>query len=137
MQKKEKEKIVQKNINKDTSLFFSEDTKCKLYCLANGKCQNPDCKMSVDFKGGCAEFAHIYGREPGSARYFNKKSAKFICSLKNGLLLCCNCHTIIDKNANKFTVNILQEWKNGNTQKKIYSAVGYSFTIVEASVNTQ
>jgi hypothetical protein len=99
--------------------FFSKETKFKIYSLANGKCQNPHCSLKLDFIGGCAEFAHIYAREKGGPRFNINKNDKFISSYKNGLLLCSNCHTIIDKNPEDFKIKLLNLWKNEKQKIKI------------------
>jgi hypothetical protein len=92
--------------------MFSEKTKRAIYCNAGGECQNPGCKKKMQFKGDCAEFAHIYGREETAPRFSSDKKVLFIRSEKNGLLLCSNCHTLVDKNEKKYPCEILQDWKN-------------------------
>jgi hypothetical protein len=97
---------------------FNNEVKYQVYALANGKCQNPDCKLKLDFIGGCAEFAHICARNKGGPRYNKKKNVNI---LSNCLLLCSNCHTIIDKNPNDFPRKLLHIWKNPGDNQSIKS----------------
>jgi hypothetical protein len=116
--------------------YFSESVKRMIYCSANAKCQNPACGRHLNYIYDCAEFAHIWGREPGSARYNNGKKDAFVGSFNNGLLLCCNCHTIIDKNPKDFTTKKLVGWKTGKGDKGdkgLISAIGYAIITVGAS----
>lgn len=122
-------------IKKAPDKFFTDEVKRVVYCNANAKCQNPNCGMYLEYKGGCAEFAHIYGREPGSARYSASKKEAFIGSHKNGLLLCSNCHTLIDKHPDDFTVGVLNGWNNNLGKKSKKIAIGVKIIRVEASAS--
>lgn len=134
-------KIIDNNriIIDDGNRMFTEETKRIIYCNANGLCQNPGCGIQLKYKGGFAEFAHIYGREPGSARYQRAKNAKMVSSCKNGLLLCCNCHTIIDKCPKEFPIKVLKKWQLSVNKPiaitNLFTATAYSVIKVEASVN--
>src|SRR5690606_12780416 len=55
--------------------------------------------------------AHITAASPGGPRYdisINEKERK---SIENGIWLCVNCSTLIDKDPNAFPVDLLKSWK--------------------------
>lgn len=83
-------------------------------------CNNPDCNTltvgpalndpSLKLKLG--EAAHIIGEKPKAARYENIGADK-LSSIENGIWLCANCHTMIDKiDGKEFPKQEIYEWKN-------------------------
>ncbi|MEI9534909.1 MULTISPECIES: HNH endonuclease [Morganellaceae] len=81
-------------------------------------CNNPDCycltigpSLVEEIKKiKTGEGAHIAGEKEGSARHIdgNKNSNE----IENGIWLCANCHTAIDKNNGiDFPPELLAEWK--------------------------
>jgi Zn-finger protein len=82
-------------------------------------CSNPDCNTLTigptmsdpALKTKKGEAAHIYGEQPGSARHEASPPVD-IQSAENGIWLCANCHTLIDKNNGiDYPVDILISWK--------------------------
>lgn len=81
-------------------------------------CSNPNCKKftigphNSDAKATLIGIAsHITAASPGGPRYdqnINDTNRKHI---NNAIWLCSNCATLIDKNANEFPVNLLNDWK--------------------------
>lgn len=91
---------------------FSEASKHVISVLSSGRCSNPSCRISllVDFKL-IGRFCHIEGEKEKAARYNPKQSDTERNSPKNGILLCSNCHTLIDSDPIKYTTEILHKWK--------------------------
>jgi len=82
-------------------------------------CSNPECRkitIGPNEKGDKATIigiaAHITAASPEGTRYnldFNEEQRKCI---DNGIWLCSNCATLIDKDFKKFPVELLKEWKS-------------------------
>jgi hypothetical protein len=99
---------------------FSPDTINLLAFRACLICNNPSCATVTvgpsDAQGDLAiklgEAAHIHAKRPGQARYDGGMTDKQRAAVDNGIWLCANCHTMIDKNGGKdFPIEILIEWK--------------------------
>lgn len=82
-------------------------------------CSNPDCNTLTigpaitesNLKNKKGEAAHIYGEKPSAARYNSTPSIN-VDSVENGLWLCANCHTLIDKNNGiDYSISQLFNWK--------------------------
>lgn len=87
-----------------------------LWSLSLGCCAFPECKKQLvekssngDPSANLAKIAHIKGRNQGSARF--DPSFKDVNSEKNLLLLCGVHHDIIDKQPNKYSVDVLTKMK--------------------------
>jgi len=82
-------------------------------------CSNPVCGRSTSGPHADPEkativgvAAHITAASAGGPRYDAALSEKDRKSASNGIWLCVNCSTIIDKNPNDYSVALLQEWKS-------------------------
>lgn len=82
------------------------------------KCSNPDCRKQtvgpnfIDDKAtiiGVA--AHISAASVGGPRYNSDLTTEQRISLDNGIWLCQNCATLIDKDWEKYPPEILLDWK--------------------------
>ncbi len=82
-------------------------------------CNNPECNtLTVGaelndeaLKLKIGEAAHIIGEKPNAARY-DKLSDAQLGSIDNGIWLCANCHTMIDKNKGVgFPKDEIIKWK--------------------------
>lgn len=96
--------------------YFSQKIKDELMLRAGLRCCNPNCRrITVAFNGQTitkiGEAAHICAQNEGGPRYTPNYDAS---QIDNGLWLCADCHTLIDKreNINFFTESVLREWKN-------------------------
>lgn len=82
-------------------------------------CSNPVCVKSTSGPHADPEkativgvAAHITAAAAGGPRYDGTVSEQDRKSAKNGIWLCVNCSTIIDKNLDGYSVALLQQWKN-------------------------
>lgn len=82
-------------------------------------CNNPECNTltigpsitDIKLKYKLGEASHIIGEKDGSARH-EEIDYEIINSIENGIWLCANCHTLIDKNNGAdYSKDILHEWK--------------------------
>jgi hypothetical protein len=93
-------------------------------------CANPSCRAltsgpadSSTQSVSVGEAAHIYGAEPGSARYDNAMGAPMRADITNGIWLCCNCHKLIDTDVAGYPPEILFEWKREH-EENLASNIG-------------
>ena len=97
-------------------------TKLKLFADSGGYCQNPSCNVNLFLVKGdsdfhVAEMAHIIsaGEKGPRSRLDLTKSDKG--NFSNLILLCPNCHTMIDKAEAEFPDSLIQDWKFSHSRK--------------------
>uniref|UniRef100_A0A1X7UD46 Uncharacterized protein n=1 Tax=Amphimedon queenslandica TaxID=400682 RepID=A0A1X7UD46_AMPQE len=61
--------------------------------------------------------AHITAAAEGGPRYDSKMDSEMRSSVKNGLWLCSNCHDIVDRNPDLYSVKYLKELKSGAEER--------------------
>lgn len=97
---------------------FSAKTKRLLMEQANMICSNPSCRRltggfhsaenkSVNYGEAC----HICAASPNGPRYNPFQKPEERKSPHNGIWLCILCARMIDRDLNRYTVELLQEWK--------------------------
>jgi hypothetical protein len=118
-------------MNKNTRDRFSKDTIETLAKRAGLICANPDCKAptsgphSDETKAvNLGEAAHIKGAELGSARYDASMSPAERASITNGIWLCSRCHTLVDRDERRFTVDVLYAWKRQHESEMAQEVAG-------------
>lgn len=92
-------------------------TRERVFADSAGFCQRPDCRgrlFSKEKTGdiSIAEVAHIIAASETGPRAGASSSVKQLATHENLILLCANCHTIIDKAVEDFPVATLREWKS-------------------------
>lgn len=96
---------------------FTKSTKELLAKRVGYRCSNPDCRcLTISPKGkddtdNCGQAAHIAAASPGGPRYDPKMSKAERKSFKNGIWLCYNCATKIDRNPSEYPKKMLMKWK--------------------------
>ncbi len=97
---------------------FSEKTKETLAKRVAMRCSNPGCPKPTsgprddpDKALNIGVAAHITAACPGGPRYDASLSASERCSIKNAIWLCQNCAKLVDSDVERFTVEVLREWK--------------------------
>lgn len=87
-------------------------------------CSNPECNTLTigatisdpQLKNKKGEAAHILGEKLGSARHEPNPSID-VGGVENGLWLCANCHTLVDKNKGAdYSSKDLFEWKKDHEE---------------------
>jgi hypothetical protein len=87
-------------------------------------CSNPECNTltigpaitDTSLKNKKGEAAHILGEKPIAARHTSAPSID-VAGVENGLWLCANCHTLIDKNkGSDYSASQLFEWKKDHEE---------------------
>jgi hypothetical protein len=89
-----------------------------LWGRAAARCGHPDCKRflvepatDLDAEAMYGQAAHMAAHSPGGPRFDPNYPQAKLDSYDNLLLLCGNCHTIVDKQPNTYTTDQLRSWK--------------------------
>lgn len=97
---------------------------------AANRCSNPDCGAITSGPSGnpgesvnVGEAAHIYGANPGSARYESTMISADRSAITNAIWLCGNCHKLVDDDPSRFPAGLLFEWQR-NHEQRISELVG-------------
>lgn len=97
------------------SRYISKEVLVQLACSSNNLCGNPLCLnpiMDPVTQTRIGQIAHIVPYSSNGPRgneiIMDKEE---INSYDNLLLLCPECHKIIDTNPNEYTIQVLKEWK--------------------------
>lgn len=111
-----------------TRKSIPNETKLRLFSGAAGYCQRPDCLQPLfpTEMGGdkhIAEMAHVIPHGEKGPRHEERPDKEFEAdSFENLILLCPNCHTIIDKAPDSYPRSVLLDWKSNHlaalTQKQ-------------------
>jgi hypothetical protein len=104
----------------------------RLFAASGGYCQNPACNQPLfvttkTSHTSIAEMAHIFAAEDDGPRANLALSPKERGSFENLILLCANCHTIVDKAPTDFPDEEIRQWKNVHEQRigALFGAVSY------------
>ncbi|MCB8883996.1 hypothetical protein ACELLULO517_27410 [Acidisoma cellulosilytica] len=88
------------------------------------RCANPDCdklttgpNTDLNKSTNIGEAAHIYGANAGSARFRIEMSNIERAAISNGIWLCRDCHGLVDKDEQRFPVELLFLWKETHDAK--------------------
>lgn len=98
-------------------------TKLKLFTDSAGYCQNPACNTPLfpdgfDSYPHIAEMAHIFAATDGGPRTDEKLSAEERGAYDNIILLCANCHTLVDKTPTEHSAELMEAWKRDHNSKR-------------------
>ena len=94
-----------------------ESVKRKLWASSAGYCCNPSCHRELLplFEDGSItcidELAHIIGQQEKGPRGERALPLSQRDDFENLIVLCPSCHTMIDKNPQTFTVELIKKWK--------------------------
>lgn len=97
---------------------FTKPTKNQAYQRVAGRCSNPDCRATTSAPVGEVDFsnvgvgAHIHAASPGGPRYLATMTAEERRGFGNIIWLCQTCSTIIDRDRDLYSAELLQKWKS-------------------------
>jgi hypothetical protein len=95
----------------------SQPTRYRLWADSAGYCQNPSCQQSlfvnVEIAGVAhfGEIAHVIAASGDGPRGDDAVEPSALGAWDNLILLCANCHTVVDKTAADHPVELLLGWK--------------------------
>lgn len=97
---------------------FTDRTKRILAERVGNRCSNPLCRKMTSGPSSdpnkatnIGEAAHIAAASSGGKRYDSTMSSEERKSIDNGIWLCRTCARLIDTDEKKYTVSLLNEWK--------------------------
>lgn len=97
---------------------FKQSVIVTLAKRAANRCSNPNCGAITsgpteepNGSVNVGEAAHIYGANPGSARYDPDMTSTDRSAITNAIWLCSNCHKLVDDAPIKYPVGLLFEWQ--------------------------
>ncbi|WP_200894034.1 hypothetical protein [Xanthomonas sp. MUS 060] len=109
---------------------FKQSVIITLAKRAANRCSNPACHAitsgpseTPDESINLGEAAHIYGANPGSARYDPSMISADRSSITNAIWLCGNCHKLVDDDPIRYPAGLLFEWLHEH-ERKIAKEVG-------------
>jgi hypothetical protein len=110
--------------------YFLKKTKAILAKRAGYLCSNPECKAHTTGPSSditafitIGEAAHMYGAAKGSPRYNPFMTPAERAHIRNGIWLCCSCHTMVDADPDKYPAELLAAWKNDH-EAEVVSRIG-------------
>lgn len=102
---------------------FTLDTKEKSAKRVGFRCSNPNCRQPTSGPGSDPQkvinvgvAAHIMAASPGGERYNPEQSSAQRKSIDNCIWLCQNCAKLIDSDAQKYSVELLNKWKKNSEE---------------------
>jgi hypothetical protein len=103
---------------------IKESTIKRLFMLSGNECAETTCIKTLIARDGISlisKICHIEAAEPGGARYRDAMTDDERRGFDNLILLCDECHTIIDNPANEktYTVPLLKYWKKTHEAKML------------------
>lgn len=98
---------------------FTEKTKDILAKRSSYKCNNPECRKLIVFANSdpekfilTGEACHIEAASPRGARYNPNMTTQERIDISNGIWLCNTCAKLIDRDTEKYTTEVLKQWKS-------------------------
>ncbi|MDF1821365.1 MAG: hypothetical protein P1U64_07330 [Alcanivoracaceae bacterium] len=97
-------------------------TQRRLFAASAGYCQNPGCskELFIETPEGSihiAEMAHVFAANDGGPRGNPELSEEERGSFNNLIMLCANCHTMVDKAPESYSDDIMLQWKRSHEEK--------------------
>jgi hypothetical protein len=108
------------------------NTQKRLFADSGGHCQNPscECELFVDASGKVihiAEMAHVFAASDRGPRANPGLTDTERGSFDNLVVLCANCHTMVDKAPESYPDEMMKAWKRGHAEKflRIFGVLNY------------
>ena len=108
-------------------------TQRRLFAASAGFCQNPGCsnELFIDASGESihiAEMAHVFAANDGGPRTNADLTKEERGAFDNLVMLCANCHTMVDKAPEAFPDRVMLNWKreHANKLQGLFGAVKFS-----------
>ncbi|MDR0574807.1 MAG: hypothetical protein LBG96_12405 [Tannerella sp.] len=116
---------------------YTRPTLKRLYGLSGNQCAAPDCDRVLIARDGMSitsKICHIEAASGDGPRYNALMTDKERAHFDNLILLCDECHTIIDskENEGKYPVTLLKEWKKNHESKFLHEQLRNSSLLMQA-----
>lgn len=107
-------------------------TQRRLFAASAGYCQNPrcECELFVDAEGKSvhvAEMAHVFAASERGPRGVGGLTKAARGAFENLVLLCANCHTIVDKAPAAYPDVMILGWKRDHAERlrSLFSVIAF------------
>lgn len=107
-------------------------TQRRLFAASAGYCQNPNCRneLFVDAAGKSihiAEMAHVFAASDDGPRAKPELTEAARGAFENLVMLCANCHTMVDKAPEAYPDATMLSWKRDHANKlqSVFGAANY------------
>ena len=119
---------------------YKRTTIRRLDTLSGNECAAPDCSNKLIAKDGqtiVSKICHIEAASPDGPRYNPNMTDDERRHFDNLILLCDECHSIIDnkENESKYPVELLNDWKRNHEGKKQYSILTQKTGLLDSAIN--
>ncbi|MEM5948943.1 ABC-three component system protein [Spirochaetia bacterium 38H-sp] len=119
---------------------YKKSTIRKLDTLSCNQCANPDCDRKLIARDGdtiVSKICHIEAVSPNGPRFNPNMTDDERRDYDNLILLCDECHSIIDnkKNEGKYTVDLLKKWKRDHENKCRQQQLSKKSTLLNQAIN--
>lgn len=96
----------------------------QLFSLSANQCANPSCDNLIVGQNGTVvgRVCHITGAEKLGPRFDKSAGSEQTRAFENLILLCANCHVVIDDDEKKFPTKRLRKWKADHERR--FAAIG-------------
>lgn len=120
---------------------FSDEVKRIIAGRVGYRCSNPHCRkptngprVDSDQVLNIGVAAHITAASPGGPRFDESLSVEQRSSIENAIWLCQSCGALVDRDLDRFTVDILRDWKRqAENAASVELAAGTEFRPIAAS----
>lgn len=117
--------------------YYTCPTLKRLYGLSGNQCAAPDCERILIARDGISvtsKICHIEAASEDGPRYNPLMTDSERAHFDNLILLCDECHTIIDnkENEGKYPVALLKEWKKNHESKFLHEQLRNPSLLMQA-----
>ena len=124
----------------DTARQYKPSTKRRLDTLSRNKCAKPNCDRKLIAKDGqtiVSKICHIEAASKNGPRFNPNMNDDERRHFDNLILLCDECHSIIDnkENEHEYTVELLQDWKKTHETKTQQSILTDKPSLINQAIN--
>ena len=119
---------------------YTQTTLKRLFLLSCNQCAAPDCEKSLEARDErtiIAKICHIEAASSDGPRFNPDMTDDERRDFDNLILLCDECHSIIDNkdNENKYTVDLLKQWKRDHENKCRNNKLISNPTLLNQAIN--
>ena len=124
----------------DKARQYKPSTVRRLDTLSRNECADPDCERKLIAKDGetiVSKICHIEAASENGPRYNPEMDDEDRRHFDNLILLCDECHSVIDnpENEEKFSVELLKSWKKTHETKSQQSILINNPRLINQAIN--
>lgn len=129
-----------KKESKSKARDYTPATIKRLSTLSGNQCAEPECVHPLIARDGetiIGKISHIEAASPNGPRWNPKMTDDQRRHFENLILLCDECHSIIDNKVNedKYTVDLLRQWKKNHETTRTYTYLDKHPSLLNMVIN--